>query len=98
MAEAKAIDDAAIREQAYFLWEADGRPHGNDVDYWSRAVAVLTAKAKPAKAKPAKAPAAKSKGKTEPAKLKAAASKTKAAPSKSVKPAPAKKPAKPKKK
>jgi hypothetical protein len=26
-----------IRERAYHLWEADGRPHGKDVEYWERA-------------------------------------------------------------
>lgn len=26
-----------IRERAYHLWEADGRPHGRDVEYWERA-------------------------------------------------------------
>jgi Protein of unknown function (DUF2934) len=28
---------ARIRERAYHLWEADGRPHGRDVEYWERA-------------------------------------------------------------
>jgi hypothetical protein len=26
-----------VRERAYLLWEADGRPHGRDVEYWERA-------------------------------------------------------------
>ena len=26
-----------IRERAYHLWEADGRPHGSDAEYWERA-------------------------------------------------------------
>jgi len=26
-----------IRERAYHLWEADGSPHGRDVEYWERA-------------------------------------------------------------
>jgi hypothetical protein len=26
-----------IRERAYQLWEADGRPHGRDQEYWERA-------------------------------------------------------------
>jgi hypothetical protein len=33
-------DDEAqhrIRERAYHLWEADGRPHGRDQEYWDRA-------------------------------------------------------------
>lgn len=30
-------DDAAIREQAYYFWEQDGRPHGRETEYWMRA-------------------------------------------------------------
>jgi hypothetical protein len=26
-----------VRERAYHLWEADGKPHGSDVQYWERA-------------------------------------------------------------
>jgi hypothetical protein len=26
-----------VRERAYALWEADGKPHGQDVEYWERA-------------------------------------------------------------
>lgn len=26
-----------IRERAYHLWEADGRPHGRHEEYWERA-------------------------------------------------------------
>ena len=29
--------DARIRERAYHLWEADGRPHGREKEYWERA-------------------------------------------------------------
>ena len=29
--------DQRIRERAYELWQADGGPHGNDLDYWERA-------------------------------------------------------------
>lgn len=29
--------EARIRERAYHLWEADGRPHGRDVEFWERA-------------------------------------------------------------
>lgn len=29
--------DARIRERAYLLWEADGRPNGGDLEYWERA-------------------------------------------------------------
>ena len=26
-----------VRERAYHLWEADGKPHGRDMEYWERA-------------------------------------------------------------
>ena len=29
--------EQAIRERAYALWEADGRPDGSDKEYWERA-------------------------------------------------------------
>ena len=29
--------EARIREKAYHLWEADGRPDGRDLEYWDRA-------------------------------------------------------------
>ena len=29
--------DQRIREHAYRLWEQDGRPHGQDLEYWERA-------------------------------------------------------------
>ena len=30
--------DSVIREQAYFLWEQDGKPEGRENDYWFRAL------------------------------------------------------------
>ena len=30
-----------IRERAYHLWEADGRPHGGETEYWERARALI---------------------------------------------------------
>jgi hypothetical protein len=30
-----------VRERAYLLWEAEGRPHGRDVEYWERARALV---------------------------------------------------------
>jgi hypothetical protein len=30
-----------VRERAYLLWEADGKPHGRDVEYWERARALV---------------------------------------------------------
>ena len=29
--------DQRIRERAYHLWQADGEPHGQDMEYWERA-------------------------------------------------------------
>ena len=26
-----------IRERAYLMWEAEGKPHGRDIEYWERA-------------------------------------------------------------
>lgn len=26
-----------VRERAYHLWEAEGKPHGRDVEFWERA-------------------------------------------------------------
>jgi hypothetical protein len=33
----EADREQRIRERAYALWEADGRPHGADLEYWERA-------------------------------------------------------------
>ncbi len=33
--------EARIRERAYHLWEADGRPHGRDSEYWERAKELI---------------------------------------------------------
>jgi len=76
-------NDAAIREQAYLLWEKEGRPEGREMEFWTRAqVRVaegeqLTQLTKPApkRAKPAKADGT----------AKAAATKVKPAPTKAVK-------------
>lgn len=40
----------AIREQAYFLWEKDGRPPGRATEYWQLAVEIMGTKPKTAKA------------------------------------------------
>jgi hypothetical protein len=80
-------DEAAIREQAYYFWEQDGRPEGRETEYWMRATVALSEKAqldtltKPAP-KPAKAPA---KAKT-PAKAKAVAEPPAAKPKAAAKP------------
>lgn len=33
--------DARIRERAYHLWEADGRPNGREDEFWERAEELL---------------------------------------------------------
>jgi hypothetical protein len=40
MADAKD-DEARIRERAYHLWEADGRPHGREREFWERAEELI---------------------------------------------------------
>lgn len=37
--------DDQVRRRAYELWEADGRPHGQDQQYWFKALAELAAAA-----------------------------------------------------
>ena len=99
MAHAQGASDAAIREQAYYLWEQDGRPEGHDMEYWSRATVAVTEKSqldtltKPAPKKAAKPKAAAAEAAASP-KLKAAATKVKAAPVKSAKADPKAKPKK----
>jgi hypothetical protein len=34
-----------VQRRAYALWEADGRPQGQDQTYWFKAVAEITAEA-----------------------------------------------------
>jgi len=34
-----------VRERAYHLWEADGKPHGRDLEYWERARELVTMEA-----------------------------------------------------
>jgi hypothetical protein len=33
--------EARIRQQAYHLWEQDGRPEGRDMEFWERARALV---------------------------------------------------------
>jgi Protein of unknown function (DUF2934) len=49
-----------VRERAYHLWEAEGKPHGRDVEFWERARALEAAEATAAAEAPP-APAVKSK-------------------------------------
>jgi hypothetical protein len=37
--------DDQIKHRAYELWEADGRPQGQDQNYWFKAVADLASQA-----------------------------------------------------
>jgi hypothetical protein len=39
--------DQQIRERAYHLWEADGRPHGREEEYWERARELVGMEANP---------------------------------------------------
>ena len=38
-----AIKEDAIREQAYLIWEREGRPWGREAEFWDRAAAELAA-------------------------------------------------------
>lgn len=87
----KPADEAAVREQAYYFWEQDGRPHGRENEYWARAAVAVTEKSQMdtlTKGPPKKATKTAAKLVAEPKaapKLKAAANTAKAAPSKSGK-------------
>ena len=37
---AEALEDR-IRERAYYLWEASGRPSGREVEFWHRACEMV---------------------------------------------------------
>lgn len=45
-----ALSEDAIRTRAYLMWEADGKPFGNDAHYWTLALAELSPPAKPKRA------------------------------------------------
>ena len=65
------VSEDAIRQRAYFLWEADGRPDGRGDHYWHLALEeAQRAAAKPVKTPARKAAAPKSE---KPAKAKAEA-------------------------
>ena len=72
------IDDAAIREQAYLLWEQEGRPQGRENEYWMRAKVALSegsqmnALVEPAPKRAAKPGAAATKARPASAKAEAA--------------------------
>ncbi len=81
------VNEDAIRQRAYYLWEADGRPEGKHDHYWAQAhheatMAFVTAtgngvakatKGKTANAVPAAAKSAKPPKAAKPVKLKAEA-------------------------
>lgn len=72
----------AIRQRAYQLWEADGRPDGKAEYYWNVAAAEAAKPAKAAtkpKAAATKAPKAKAAGAPKKPKVKEAAASKKAA-------------------
>lgn len=58
------VSEDAIRQRAYYLWEADGRPDGRGDHYWHLAIDEMQRAA----AKPAKPAAPKAE---KPAKVKA---------------------------
>ncbi len=39
--------DRRIRERAYHLWEADGKPHGRHEEYWERASELVGMESSP---------------------------------------------------
>ena len=39
-------DEKTIRERAYNIWEAEGRPHGRDREHWERANREIEAETK----------------------------------------------------
>jgi Protein of unknown function (DUF2934) len=43
--EGQLEEEEVIRQRAYAIWEAEGRPHGHDLDHWHRAQAEITAAA-----------------------------------------------------
>lgn len=86
-----------VRDTAYAIWEAEGKPEGRDREHWTQAEAHVAASVKDGQAKQTKSDAAKGKAKakgaepkdanaTAPAKGKATAAKE-AAPRPPAKPA-----------
>ena len=65
------VSEDAIRDRAYFLWEADGRPEGRGEHYWSVAADEATQALK-GKTTTGDMPAAVKASKATKAKLKAA--------------------------
>ncbi|HTI82594.1 MAG TPA: DUF2934 domain-containing protein [Acetobacteraceae bacterium] len=40
--------EVRVRERAYHLWEADGRPHGREREFWERAEEIIGMEENPA--------------------------------------------------
>ncbi len=53
--------ETQVRERAYFLWEQDGRPEGQSVEYWAKARREIEDAAGPASSVRASPAAATSK-------------------------------------
>lgn len=62
-----------ILKKAFAIWEAEGQPHGQDMEHWLKAELVIAEEEKQAKAAGKKAPAKK--GPTKKGPLKKAAAK-----------------------
>lgn len=88
------LTDDAIRDRAYFLWEADGRPEGRGDHYWGLALAELKAAASAPATPKAKKPPAPPKSSGKAAAAKAIKKGEAAKPAKAAKKAEAAKPAK----
>jgi hypothetical protein len=89
MSTSSADKQTAIREQAYYFWEQDGRPHGREHEYWMRATVAVADRDQMGtltEAPPRKT--GKPKDSAGMAKAGLAANKAKAPPAKSAKPDP----------
>lgn len=43
MSDSAKKTDERVRIRAYHLWEQDGRPHGRNDEYWTKALAEVQA-------------------------------------------------------
>jgi hypothetical protein len=41
------VSESAVRDRSYFIWLAEGKPHGRDLDHWLQAQAEFEAGAGP---------------------------------------------------
>jgi hypothetical protein len=56
-------DEAAIRQRAYEIWQAEGGLHGKEVSHWLRAQQEIRG-ITPATPRPSRRPAAKQRGRS----------------------------------